>query len=58
MHQGLDVALYEASSSKKPRNVIDEESFDVLDKAHNVLILSLGDSILREVGSEKTTARL
>ena len=54
VHQGLDVTLDEASSSKKLRNVNDEELSNLLDRAHNAIILSLGDGVLKEVDSEKT----
>ncbi|KAH9743492.1 Integrase catalytic domain-containing protein [Citrus sinensis] len=58
VHQGLDVALGEVSSSKKPRKIIDENLPDVLDRAHSAIILSLGDGVLREVGGEKIVAGL
>ncbi|KAL9408669.1 hypothetical protein AB3S75_047117 [Citrus x aurantiifolia] len=58
VHQGLDEALGEESSLKKPKKVSDEDLPDVLDKAHSVIILSLGDGVLREVGVEKTTTGL
>ena len=58
VHQGLNEALGEESSSNKPRKVSDEDLPDVLDRAHSVIILSFGDGVLREVGSEKTIARL
>lgn len=53
-YQGLDEALGEALSSKKPRKVSDEDLADVLDRAHSAIILSLGDGVLREVSREKT----
>ncbi|KAH9765484.1 hypothetical protein KPL70_001889 [Citrus sinensis] len=58
VHQGLDEALVEESSSKKPRKVSIEDLPDVLDRAHSAIILSLGDGVLREVGGEKTTTGL
>ncbi|KAL9444475.1 hypothetical protein AB3S75_017630 [Citrus x aurantiifolia] len=58
VHQGLDVALGEVSSSKKPRKIANEDLPDVLDRAHSAIILSLGDGVLREVGGEKTAAGL
>ncbi|KAH9648835.1 hypothetical protein KPL70_025759 [Citrus sinensis] len=58
VHQGLDEALAEESSSKKPRKVSVEDLPDVLDRAHSAIILSLGDGVLREVGGEKTAAGL
>ena len=30
----------------------------MLDRAHNAILLSLGDGVLREVGRETTAARL
>ena len=56
VHQGLDEALTEATSSKKPRKVSEEDLPDVLDRAHSAIILSLGDGVLREVGGETTAA--
>ncbi|KAH9770981.1 hypothetical protein KPL71_012549 [Citrus sinensis] len=58
VHQGLDEALVEESSSKKLRKVSDEDLHDVLDRAHSAIILSLGDGVLREVGGEMTVAGL
>ncbi|KAH9671115.1 hypothetical protein KPL70_017228 [Citrus sinensis] len=58
VHQGLDEALAEESSSKKPRKVSVEDLLDVLDRAHSAIILSLGDGVLREVGGEKTAGGL
>ncbi|KAH9699562.1 hypothetical protein KPL71_024410 [Citrus sinensis] len=58
VHQRLDVALDDESSSKKPMKVTEEELSEVLDRAHSAIILSLGDGVLREVGGEKTAAGL
>ena len=58
VHQGLDEALAEATSSKKPRKVLENDLLNVPDRAHNAIILSFGDGVLREVGGETTTARL
>ncbi|KAH9651744.1 hypothetical protein KPL70_026869 [Citrus sinensis] len=58
VHKGLDVALGEVSSSKKPRKIANEDLPYVLDRAHSAIILSLGDGVLREVGGEKTAASL
>ena len=58
VHQGLDEALGEQSSSKKPRKVSDEDLPNVLDRAHSAIILSLDDGVLREIGVEKTAAGL
>ncbi|KAH9670611.1 hypothetical protein KPL70_017043 [Citrus sinensis] len=58
VHQRLDVALDDESTSKKPMKVTEEELSEVLDRAHSAIILSLGDGVLREVGGEKTVAGL
>ncbi|KAH9696615.1 hypothetical protein KPL71_023232 [Citrus sinensis] len=58
VHQRLDVALDDESSSKKPMKVTEEELYEVLDRAHSATILSIGDGVLREVGGEKTAAGL
>ncbi|KAH9670384.1 hypothetical protein KPL70_016970 [Citrus sinensis] len=58
VHQRLDVALDDESSSKKPMKGTEEELSEVLDRAHSAIILSLGDGVLREVGGEKTAAGL
>lgn len=52
VNQGIEEALGEATSSKKPRKVSDEDLPDILDKAHSAIIVSLGDGVLREVGGE------
>ncbi|KAK9184519.1 hypothetical protein WN943_024869 [Citrus x changshan-huyou] len=49
VHQRLDVALDDESSSKKPMKVTEEELSEVLDRAHSATILSLGDGVLREM---------
>lgn len=54
VYQGLDEALGEALSSKKPRKVSNEDLADVLDRAHSAIILSLDNGVLREVSKEKT----
>ncbi|KAH9680956.1 hypothetical protein KPL71_026757 [Citrus sinensis] len=58
VHQGLDEALAEVTSPKKPRKISDDDLPDVLDRAHSAIILSLGDGVLREVGGETTAAGL
>ncbi|KAH9679155.1 hypothetical protein KPL71_026007 [Citrus sinensis] len=58
VHQRLDVALDDESSSKKPMKGTEEELSEVLDRAHSAIILCLGDGVLREVGGEKTAAGL
>lgn len=50
IHQGLDEAFGKASSSKKPRNVLEEDFPDVLNSAYIAIILHLGDGVLRKVG--------
>ncbi|KAH9780126.1 hypothetical protein KPL71_007968 [Citrus sinensis] len=58
VHQGLDEALAEVTSPKKPRKISDDDLPDVLDRAHSAIILSLGDGVLREVGGETTATGL
>ncbi|KAH9802523.1 hypothetical protein KPL71_001422 [Citrus sinensis] len=58
VHQGLDEALAEITSPKKPRKISEDDLPDVLDRAHSATILSLGDGVLREVGGETTAAGL
>lgn len=58
VHQGLDEALREASSSKKPRKVSNEDLVDMLDRVHNAIIFSFGDGVLRNVSGEKTIVGL
>ncbi|KAH9686286.1 hypothetical protein KPL70_014312 [Citrus sinensis] len=58
VHQGLDEALAEVTSSKKSRKISEDDLPDVLDRAHSAIILSLGDGVLREVGGETTAAGL
>ena len=58
VHQRLDVALDDESSSKNPMKVTEEELSEVLNRAHGAIILSLGNGVLREVGGEKTAAGL
>ncbi|KAH9769644.1 hypothetical protein KPL71_012096 [Citrus sinensis] len=49
VHQRLDVALDDESSSKKLMKVTEEELSEMLDRAHSAIILSLGDGVLREI---------
>lgn len=58
VHQRLKEVFGEATSSKKPRKVFDEDLPDIFDRAHSAIILSLGDDVLREVGREKTATEL
>lgn len=41
-----------------PATVIEEKKMEIMEKAHNALILSLGDKPLREVTKEKTFATI
>lgn len=50
IHQGLDEAFGKALSSKKQRNVPDEDFPDVFNSAYTTIILRLGDGVLRKVG--------
>ena len=58
VHQGLEETLGESRTGKKPSKLTNEELQDALDKAHNTLILSLGDGVLREVGDQMSAADL
>lgn len=58
VHQGLEEALGEPSSSKKPRKVSDDDLPDILDRAYSAIILSLDYGILKKVGGEKTATGL
>ncbi|KAH9751017.1 hypothetical protein KPL71_014114 [Citrus sinensis] len=49
VHQGLEETLGEPRTDKKPSKLTDEELQGALDKAHNTLILSLGDGVLRRI---------
>ena len=53
VHQGLDVAL---NGKNLPTHLSENEKKELLDKAHNALILSLGDKVLREISKEKSVA--
>ena len=58
VHQGLDEALAEVTSPKKPRKISEDDLPDVLDRGHCAIILSLGDGVLREVGGQTTAVGL
>ena len=58
VHQGIEEVLEDSQSSKKPRKIKYEDLQDAMDKAHNTLILSLGDGVLREVGDQTSAASL
>lgn len=52
VHQGMNEALGEASSSKKVRKVSYENISNVMDIGYGVMILSLRNGVLIEVGNE------
>ena len=55
VHQGLESALEEEDPEASTGSVIDDKKRQIQNRAHSTLILSLGDSILREISEEKTT---
>ncbi|KAH9790976.1 hypothetical protein KPL71_003571 [Citrus sinensis] len=54
VHQGLESALEEDDLGDASSSVSDEKKRQIQNKAHSTLILSLSDSILREISEEKT----
>ena len=54
VHQGLESALEEDDLRDASSSVPDEKKRHIQNKAHSTLILSLSDSILREISEEKT----
>ncbi|KAH9744862.1 hypothetical protein KPL70_003863 [Citrus sinensis] len=54
MHQGLESALDEEDPEASTGSGIDDKRRQIHNRAHSTLILSLGDSILREISEEKT----
>ena len=54
VHQGVEDAL--AGESKLPATLTDKEKKEMMSKAHSLIILSLGDEVLREVAGETTAA--
>ena len=52
VHQGMNEALGEASSSKKVRKVSYENISNVMDIGYGVMILSLRNGVLIEIGNE------
>ncbi|KAH9743388.1 hypothetical protein KPL70_003281 [Citrus sinensis] len=54
VHQGLESALEEEDSETAGSSRSDEKMKQIHNRAHNTLILSLSDSILREISEEKT----
>ena len=55
MHQGLKSALEEADLEAATSSVTDNKKRQIQNRDYSTLILSLGDSILREISEEKTT---
>ena len=55
VHQGLESALEEDDPKALSTLVSDEKRKQIQNRAHSTLILSLSDSILREISEEKTT---
>ncbi|KAH9806495.1 hypothetical protein KPL71_002780 [Citrus sinensis] len=51
----LESALEEEDPEASTGSVIDDKKRQIQNRAHSTLILSLGDSILREISEEKTT---
>ncbi|KAH9696398.1 hypothetical protein KPL71_023151 [Citrus sinensis] len=58
VHQGIEEVLEDPRTSKKISKVKDEDIQKAMDKAHNTIILSLGDRVLREMGDQTTAAGL
>ena len=56
MHQGLEDALN--GETNLDVKMEDRGKKILLDKAHNAIILSLGDKVLRQVSKEKTVAEI
>ena len=54
VHQGLEDAL--KGRAGLPQTMSDQEKKILIEKAHSVIILSLGDKVLRKVSKEKTAA--
>ncbi|KAH9697399.1 hypothetical protein KPL71_023589 [Citrus sinensis] len=54
VHQGLESALEEDDLGDASSSVSDEKKRQIQNKAHSTLILSLSNSILREISEEKT----
>ena len=58
VHQGLESALEEEDPEAATSSVTDDKKRQIQNRAYSTLILSLGDSILREISKEKTTLRI
>ncbi|KAH9679843.1 hypothetical protein KPL71_026299 [Citrus sinensis] len=54
VHQGLESTLEKDDPEAPSTSVSDEKRKQIQNKAHSTLILSLSDSILREISEEKT----
>ena len=55
VHQGFESALEEDDLGGASSSISNENKRQIHNKAHSTLILSLSDSILREISEEKTT---
>ena len=53
VHQGLESALEEDDPEAPSTSVFDEKRKHIQNRTHSTLILSLSDSILREISEEK-----
>ncbi|KAH9659867.1 hypothetical protein KPL70_024018 [Citrus sinensis] len=58
VHQGLESALEEEDPEASTDSGIDDKKRQIQNRAHSTLILSLGDSILREIYEEKTALEI
>ena len=56
VHQGLDDAL--KGDKGLPSTMSEKEKKEIMEKAHSVIVLSLGDKVLRKVSKEKTVAAI
>ncbi|KAH9763594.1 hypothetical protein KPL70_001222 [Citrus sinensis] len=55
VHRGLEYALEEDDPEAPSTSMSDEKRKQIQNRTHSTLILSLSDSILREISEEKTT---
>ena len=58
VHLGIKKVMEDVKTWTKISKITDEDIQDAMDKAHNTIILSLGDSVLREIGDHTTAANL
>ena len=56
VHQGWVKAL--EGKNTLPRTLLDVEKDAIIEKAHNTILLCLGDEVLREVSKEDIAAKL